>query len=225
MNRLYWVRHGESFVNLTKTFSYRLVDEPLTKRGFLQAQQTADYFVGQKIDAIYCSPMLRTRQTAQALANRLALTVEPMEYFRESNIGDLETGPSNEKTWAFYMDVVNAWKNGDLSVKFPGGEDGFTLMERFRAGLTYIVDGREDANLLVVGHGGSFSLAMEYICVDVDREWLKRQPVENCSISEILLDGHETITGRLVRWSDYGHLAGEAARIVSGIPDQATWRK
>jgi broad specificity phosphatase PhoE len=57
MKRLYWVRHGESIVNLTKEFSHRLVDKPLTPKGTLQAQQTADYFIDKKIDAIYCSPL------------------------------------------------------------------------------------------------------------------------------------------------------------------------
>ena len=41
INRIYLVRHGENRANLTKEFSYRLVDYPLTEKGILQAQQTA----------------------------------------------------------------------------------------------------------------------------------------------------------------------------------------
>lgn len=221
MNRLFWVRHGESFVNLTKKFSYRLVDEPLTERGILQARQTADFFAGQDVEAIYCSPMLRTRQTAGIIAERLGRSVDPLENFRENNIGDLENGPSDEPSWAFYFGIIDAWKRGDLSVKFPGGEDGFTMLERMRTGLAHVVAGRENANLIVVGHGGSFSLTMRYLLIDVDRERLLQQPVENCSISEIVLDGGGAqMTGHLVRWSDTRHLAGEAADITPGIPDE-----
>jgi broad specificity phosphatase PhoE len=65
MNRLYLVRHGENRANLTKEFSSRLVDYPLTAKGVLQAQQTADYFQQRAgaggIDAVYSSPLKRSR--------------------------------------------------------------------------------------------------------------------------------------------------------------------
>ena len=37
MNRVYLVRHGENLAHLTKEFSYRKVDYPLTPKGVMQA--------------------------------------------------------------------------------------------------------------------------------------------------------------------------------------------
>ena len=59
-NRLYLLRHGENPANLSKVFSNRHVDHPLTEKGILQAQQTADYFVGQELQAICTSPLKRS---------------------------------------------------------------------------------------------------------------------------------------------------------------------
>jgi broad specificity phosphatase PhoE len=52
MNRVYFVRHGEGVDNISRQFSYRKVDRPLTKRGRLQADQTAEFLAGRHIDEI-----------------------------------------------------------------------------------------------------------------------------------------------------------------------------
>ncbi len=56
MNRLYLVRHGENRANITKEFSCRHVDYPLTPKGVLQAQQTAKHLAGEAADLIPGSP-------------------------------------------------------------------------------------------------------------------------------------------------------------------------
>ena len=74
VNTLYLVRHGENLANLTREFSYRKVDYPLTERGVRQAEQTAAHFAslgarpgGRPIDAIFSSPLKRALQTAEII--------------------------------------------------------------------------------------------------------------------------------------------------------------
>ena len=45
MQRVFLIRHGENQANLTKEFSYRLVDYPLNAKGILQARQTAEEMI------------------------------------------------------------------------------------------------------------------------------------------------------------------------------------
>ncbi len=66
--RIYLVRHGENLANITKEFSYRTVDYPLTSKGALQAEQTAERFIGQGIGAIYASPLLRASDSGDPWA-------------------------------------------------------------------------------------------------------------------------------------------------------------
>ena len=76
MNRLYLVRHGENPANLTKEFSYRRVDYGLTPKGVLQARQTAEFFKGKAVHAVYSSPLKRAAETAGIIAAELELRVE-----------------------------------------------------------------------------------------------------------------------------------------------------
>lgn len=217
MNRLYWVRHGESVVNITKEMSHRLVDKPLTAKGVIQAQQTADYFEDKDIDAIYCSPLKRAQETADIIAERLELPVIPLENFREINIGDLERRPPDANGWALHMQIVLSWMAGYRTARFPGGEDGFELSERILTGLRTILPQNGNAAILVVGHGGSFVSVLQDFCPAIELEWLKSAHMENCSITEIIFD-HEELAGKLVSWARHDHLSGEAAELIPGIP-------
>jgi len=219
MNRLYWVRHGESYVNLTKEFSHRLVDKPLTPKGVLQAQQTAEYFAGKEMATIYCSPLLRAAETAQVIAERIGQTVTPLENFRELDDGDLEKQPPSPETWAIFLSVILAWKAGDLAVSFPGGENYYTLLHRMKTGIRKVVENHPDLPVLVVAHGGSFASTLQAWCADAVQA--EGRPLDNCSVTEIEVEiVDDDVRGRLLRWADVSHLHGEAAQIISGLPDE-----
>ena len=135
MIRLYLLRHAENRANLTKEFSSRKVDYPLTAKGELQAQQTAQYFLDKEIEAIYASPLKRARQTAEIIAAPLHLPVTVMENFREVDVGDLENGPPSAEKWDYHNALIMDWMNGHPERRFPGGEDYFDLWGRMRDGL------------------------------------------------------------------------------------------
>ncbi|MBS1251869.1 MAG: putative phosphoserine phosphatase 2 [Anaerolineales bacterium] len=217
MNRLYLIRHGENKANITKEFSYKEVDYPLTDKGRLQAQQTAKHFAGRDIDAIYSSPLKRAKETADIIADRLNLAVAVVENLREVNVGDLEGRPPTAENWALHNQVLKAWYNGDLEARFPDGEDYLTLRDRLRAGFRRIIDHKTDQDVIVVGHGGLFTATGYELCANADPEELRDQPLHNCSITTILVgrrDGH--LSGELVTWGSHHHLHGDAAELVSG---------
>src|SRR5258707_14895533 len=98
-NTLYLVRHGENPANITKEFSYKLVDYSLTPKGVLQAEQTAAFFQSIPLDAAYASPLKRARETAEIIARPQGLPVTLLEEFREVNVGKLELKPPTEENW------------------------------------------------------------------------------------------------------------------------------
>jgi hypothetical protein len=62
-------------------------------------------------------------------------------------------------------------------------------------------------------------MVLPYLCPDIDTHWLRDQPVENCSITELFLEVRDgQPQGRLVRWASHAHLSGDAAEIVPGLP-------
>jgi broad specificity phosphatase PhoE len=215
MNTIYLVRHGENPANLRSEFSYKLVDYSLTPKGILQAQQTAEYFKDKQIHEIYASPLKRTRETAQIIADALGLTVTVVEEFREVNVGALERQPPSIENWEFHDRIVAEWFFGHHEVSFPDGENYLTLLHRMRTGLSQIIRNKTGKNMIVVGHAGIFTIPLRDICLNVDIEEITRRNMHNCSITQLELAlVEEKLMGKLANWAYTDHLSGEAARFV-----------
>jgi broad specificity phosphatase PhoE len=221
MNTIYLVRHGENPANIHKQFSHRKVDLPLTEKGLLQARQTADYFREIPVDEVYTSPLVRAVQTADVIAQAKGLSATPMEAFREVDAGDMEGMEPTDENWRMYMNVVRDWYDGKPESAFPGGENYLQAARRVLGGLHSLVDGKSGKSIVVVGHGGIFVVAVTALCLTSDLTGLRGSPLQNCGISEITAwaeDGR--LKGDLVRWASCDHLSGEAAELVSAVPEK-----
>jgi broad specificity phosphatase PhoE len=219
-NHLYLIRHGENAANLTQQFSHRKVDFPLNAKGILQAQQTAVVFTDKAIHEIYASPLKRAAETAQIIGDALGLTVKIIEDFRELNVGDLEGQPPSEALWEQHNGIIAGWMKGRPEVCFPGGENYFGLLGRMRSGLEQVLAGKEGRSIIIVGHGGMFTCTIKELCMGAPGFL---GSMDNCAISEIeasLTNGEQGgLAARLISYASAGHLSGEAARLVSGMPD------
>jgi len=219
MNTIYLVRHGENPANLTKELSHREIDYPLTPKGRLQAQQTADYFEGMGIDAIYTSPLKRAVETAAIIDVQLGLGYKVMENFREINVGALERKPASAEVWEQHIRILDDWFSGKHHSRFPDGEDYNTLWDRMRSGVEQVVSGVENHKIIILAHGGLFLLTLKDLCPQVDVDWDMES--HNCSISEVQIEQKNgAIEGSLVSWGLHDHLHGEAAKLVPGTPQE-----
>ncbi len=219
MNTLYLVRHGENTANLTKELSHRRVDYSLTAKGILQAQQTAAQFVGRGIDEIYASPLKRAVETAQIIAQALGLPFSVLEALREVNVGAMEGQPVSQALWTAHNRIIHAWFSGDSAARFPEGESHDELVERFTGCLRPVLQRGDGRRILLVGHGGTFLLALPTLCPGLQFADVLQQDNANCSISELEMPFTEgPLTGRLVQWASAAHLSGYAAEVVSAVP-------
>jgi broad specificity phosphatase PhoE len=221
MTKLYLIRHGENKANLTREFSHRLVDYPLTPRGILQAQQTAAYFRSFPIRHIYASPLKRAMETAAIIAQPLELEVRILEHFREINVGILEQQPTAEN-WELHDRIFYGWLEGQTDVTFPEGENYITLFSRMSAGLQEVITHDPEGPHIIVGHGGIFKATIRDICHNMDVTLLKLS-TPNCAITEIDVQMQKgRPMGILHRWADDSHLSGEALPPQRSAPeDQA----
>ena len=219
MNRIFLIRHGENRANLTKELSHRKVDYPLNSKGRLQAEQTASYFQNLQVDEIYTSPLKRAVQTAHIIAQAASCRCTVVENFREINVGELEGQPVSAELWTHHNQVLHDWLDGHPETRFPGGENYFELRERMLRGLHWAIQGKAGRSLLIVAHGGIFTLTIKDLCPQVDMQAILHSDSANCSITEILLhENNGEIHGDLVRWASFSHLQGKAAELVSGVP-------
>jgi broad specificity phosphatase PhoE len=219
-NTLFLVRHGENKANITREFSHRKVDYPLTERGVRQAEQTAAHFAnlaarpggGRRVDAIFSSPLKRALQTAEIIGAATGHAVTVVEGLREINCGEYDGVPPTDEMWAHHDRILASWRDGNHAVRFPGGEDFHELRARARAALGQAVAGRAGHNVLVVAHGGIVGAALSDICRELDHELVWRVPNRNCAITELEVHAEHadadfaSAWGVLTSWASCDHL-------------------
>ena len=222
---LYLVRHGENYANLTKEFSHRRVDYPLTPKGHLQAAQTGDYFRSKPIAAVYASPLRRARETADAIAGACGLNVVVVENFREIDVGVLEGQPPTLENWTLHNAILHGWRNGEPERLFPGGENLPMLWARVSAGYAQVLRAHLDQNVVIVGHGGVIAMTTGLLCPEADMATALRQENHNCAVTQVTARlAKDVPVGQLVAYGVWDHLYGDAAQIVSSTPDAEFWR-
>jgi broad specificity phosphatase PhoE len=204
MNRILLVRHGSTDHNRAGLMR-GWTDDPLSALGRRQAALTAAALMSQKPPAagVFCSTLPRAVETAQILAQALALPVLPRDDLRELNLGDME-GQTEQALWDYYLRQAapEPGHAGTRDVVFPGGESIAGFMHRTRAALADI-GARHAGAVLVVSHGVQTMLALGlWLEPDVTR-WPAYR-VDNCSLTEVAFEP----APRLVRLNDTRHLRG-----------------
>jgi broad specificity phosphatase PhoE len=161
--RILWARHGQNVANLTRTLSHRVFDGDLTDLGRQQAELLADQLAsgrGDRVGQILCSPLRRARQTARIINDRLGLPVAcELDDLRELNVGSLD-GRSDDDAWVAYNAVLAAWSAGQVTARFPGGEDYGELCTRLRRALVTAARAPVGSTTLIAAHGASLRAAI-----------------------------------------------------------------
>lgn len=158
--RLWVLRHGQTEMSVKKQFS-GLSDPELTSHGHEQARRAAAYVAGQLAGgaggsagpvAIYSSPLKRTRQTAEAVAEALATSprVHVTEALIEMNFGDWEG-----RTFAEVMDEFPLEHDAcfwDSSAAPSGGESPDDVLARVRPFLRDVARNHPGEDVVLVSH-------------------------------------------------------------------------
>ena len=141
--KLYIARHGETAWNAENLVCGR-TDLPLTERGMEQARLLAENAVGKGIEVIIASPLLRARQTAQAVSDAIGVPIQIDDRLVEFDFGSLDgTSRFGEEF---------QWLRAQMPTRFPGGESGFDLAYRVYSLLYEIKEKYADRNVLLVCH-------------------------------------------------------------------------
>jgi broad specificity phosphatase PhoE len=188
--RLYFVRHGESEANILHVISNRESTFGLTERGRRQAKTLAANLKDIPFTAIFSSPILRAKETAEILSQSLHLTYQVTEALREYDCGILEEN-SDEESWRLHREFYEDWTlHHNYSNKPEGGECFFDIQNRF---LPFIesLKLQGDDPLLLVGHGGLFHLMLPLILTNIDYDFVRTHWMEHteCVIAELQAEG------------------------------------
>jgi probable phosphoglycerate mutase len=156
--RVYLVRHGATVLTAEDRFA-GATNVQLSDEGRGQARMLARRLAGEKISAVYASPLDRTMETASIVAEPHGLAVQTRPGLREISHGHWEE-LTRKEVEARYPDEAEAWDLDPYTFAPEGGESGLAVTARALPVLIEIVQAHPDQNVLVVSHKATIRLLL-----------------------------------------------------------------
>jgi len=195
------VRHGQTEWNRVERFRGQ-ADVPLNEAGLAQAAATGRRVAAEwSPSAVYCSPLSRARQTAEAIARQFNLPVQSVPELIDIDYGKWQGLTPDEARQRWPRQIEN-WYLHPERVRIPGGESLTALRQRLLQAVQSLIDRHPGQTIVIVGHTvsnrvllmGMFGLSNRYF-------WRIRQ--DTCALNLI-----EAAPGEftLISWNDTSHL-------------------
>ncbi len=157
--RVIYVRHGKTDFPLDRIYCDDKEDPPLNELGVSQAQQAARVLAKIDVAAVFASPSMRTRMTAEFIAGLHGLPVKLESNLVERRFGFWE-GMYFDEIEANFPDEYKDWKINNAAFKPKGGESVFDLSSRVELSISELVDGFKGKVVVVVSHVGPIRVAL-----------------------------------------------------------------
>ena len=141
----YYLRHGQTDWNLGRKLQGNS-DIPLNETGKAQARSARDRIAGHGITAIFCSPLMRARQTADIVNEALGCPLTELNGLRECNFGKHEG--------ILRPDWIDGWLDGDSTGVPAEVEPLKAFMARTAAAINQALE--HPGPVLIVAHAGTY---------------------------------------------------------------------
>lgn len=172
---IYFIRHGLSEANVKKVFAGQKDNSLLVEEGRQQARETAKKIKeeGIKIHKIVSSPLKRTHETAQIIANELGLN--PFDIIIDHRINEYDMGSITGTPWG----VISS----KILIGAENAEDPKVFHNRIHSCVKELSQFPE--NVLLVSHAGVGRI-LETIRTNGEIElFYDLPPYKNASITKI----------------------------------------
>jgi broad specificity phosphatase PhoE len=162
------VRHGRTEFNAAGRLQGR-TDNPLDEVGLAQAEAVATYLAPELLSdtLIVCSPLLRARQTATAIAQGVGASLEIDERWIELDYGAFEGLRQSEVP----TNVWREWRS-DSNFAAPQGESLNQVQQRVADACAELAQRLDGRTAVVVSHVSPIKSAVAWaLGVDVSVGW------------------------------------------------------
>jgi broad specificity phosphatase PhoE len=199
--RVFIVRHGATVLSAEDRFA-GVTDVELSEEGREQARRLADRLSGEKIAAVYASPLGRTIETARILAAPHDLEVQPCDAFREISHGHWEGMRRHEVEEKFPKEMAE-WEKDPYTFAPPGGESGLAVTARALPALIDLVRKRPGENILIVSHKATIRLLLSSLLGFDPRRY--RDNLDQKPAALNIVDFRNPTRARLTLFNDTSH--------------------
>ena len=182
MTRILFIRHGN--IDMADSIPGRLPDVHLSDAGRKQSERIADMLNAFSIDAIYTSPLDRTRETAGPLAQKKDLTPEDCDNLLEIDFGEwtgrsFQELESNEKWKQFHY-----YRNG---CRIPGGELMIEVQARMVTQAKLFTNQYPHGTIAVFSHNDPIKSVLAYY-LGISTDLFLRLRIDTGSVSIVDID-------------------------------------
>jgi ribonuclease H / adenosylcobalamin/alpha-ribazole phosphatase len=184
------VRHGATALTAEKRFSGGLgsSNPGLTDEGRAQVREVAEWLapIAEAVDVVVASPVRRTRESAEILAERLGV-----DLVEEPRFAEMEFGAWDGLTFAEVRDQrpdeIEGWL-GSLDVAPAGGESFREVEKRVLDGLTHLLETHAGRTVVLVSHVTPIKVLVAH-AVDAPLSSLFRMELSTASVSVVSFFG------------------------------------
>lgn len=207
--RLYLVRHGQTPSTVARLFSGGSVDGPsLNADGLGEARRAGAFIAAQAeaadpagsgpIDAVLASPMVRTRETAGAIADALGLDVRTDDAWKEVDFGAWESLNLAEISERFPDDIAQWWHS--TATAPPGGESLDDLTRRIVVARDSVVEAHQGSSVVVVTHSMPIRALVRSALEAGPSAMFRLQPAPgSITLLDVFADGTQVVTSLNIR--------------------------
>lgn len=180
--KLILVRHGETFAN-EKGIACGWYNSRLNKVGLEQAKKLASRLYKEKIDIIFCSDLIRCRQTIKPYLEKIKKEIHYTKLLRERHYGIFDGKPLIRMVEWFKNNPEKEPKGYESKEKFMG------RMSKFISENFHNLKGK---TVLIITHGRAKRMLLEILLAnsDKDKERIKEK-VHNTGLSIIDLSDNQ----------------------------------
>jgi broad specificity phosphatase PhoE len=182
MTAVFVIRHPETTWNAIQRYQGRL-DTPLSKRGEEQCRRLVSTFRHSRLDAVYTSPLKRSRHLAESLSK---VAGAPLRV--DGRLTEMAQGPWEGLTLrhieARHSELYRQWYSRPDLVSFPGGEDLSAVRARAQSVLADIFAEHSTGHVAVITHSVVIQV-LTACALSLDLRYLHSIRATNCSVTTV----------------------------------------
>ncbi|MGI8728693.1 MAG: histidine phosphatase family protein [Solirubrobacteraceae bacterium] len=171
---VYLVRHGQTASSARSAYSGRS-DVALTELGREQARDAAARLAGEGIDAVFCSPLSRARDTAQAIAEACGATLTVDQRLTEVDYHAFE-GLDRAGALERFGQAFEDWRADPFGSPVDGMEPLPDALVRARAATADALDAARRP--VIVGHQGILRIVLIALGELAPEDYFRRRLLE-----------------------------------------------
>jgi probable phosphoglycerate mutase len=204
--RVFMVRHGDTVLSAEDRFA-GVTDVELSEKGREEARRLAERLRGEKITAVYASPLGRTVETARIIAEPHNLEVQPCDGFREISHGHWE-GMKRHEVEEKFPEEMAEWEKDPYTFAPVGGESGLAVTARALPALIDLVRRHPGERILIVSHKATIRLLLSSLLGFDPRRY--RDNLDQKPAALNIVDFRDPTRARLTLFNDTSHYDEDA---------------